>query len=414
MPPESVFEELYAGCERGVSTTMAMDRLITNLLRDKERGDLIVLIVTDEARTFGMEAMFRQFGIYSSVGQLYEPVDAATLLPYREAKSGQLINEGITEAGSMSSFIAAGTAYATHGINTIPIYMYYSMFGPQRVGDLMWAAGDLRCRGFLVGGTAGRTTLNGEGLQHQDGHSHLLLYALPNLKAYDPAFSYEVAVIVKEGIRRMYKEQEDLFYYLTVENENYAHPPMPEGAEEGIIRGMYKVRPSELKEAKNHAQLFGSGAILNEVLKAQEILAEKYDVAADVWSVTSYKSLYWDAIDAERWNLLNPGKKAKEAYVTECLKDESGVFVAASDYVRALPESIARWVPGTFHTLGTDGFGRSETRQALRDFFEVDARYIVLSTLTALNKERKVTQKVLKQAIEDLGINPEKVNPHIS
>ncbi len=414
MPADSAFEEFYAGTDRKVSTTMAMVRLITNLLRDKNIGKLIVPIVPDEARTFGMEAMFRQFGIYSSVGQLYEPVDAATLLPYREAKSGQLINEGITEAGAMSSFIAAGTAYATHGINTIPIYMYYSMFGYQRVGDLMWAAGDMRAKGFLVGGTAGRTTLNGEGLQHQDGHSHLLMYALPNLKAYDPAFGYEIAVIVKDGIRRMYKEQEDIFYYLTVTNEAYPQLPMPEGVEEGILRGMYKVRRSELKDAKLHAQLLGSGAILNEVLKAQEVLAEKYGVAADVWSVTSYKSLYWDAIGAERWNLHNPGKTPREAYVTQCLKDEPGVFVAASDYVRTLPESIARWVPGTFKTLGTDGFGRSETRQALRDFFEVDYRYVVLSALTALAEEGKVTQKVLKQAIKDLEINPDKLDPHTS
>lgn len=413
MPTDAHFDEFFSGSERKVSTTMAMVRLLTNLLRDKEIGKLIVPIIPDEARTFGMEALFRQIGIYSSVGQLYEPVDAATLLPYKEKQNGQILEEGITEAGSMSSFIAAGTAYATHGINMIPFFIYYSMFGFQRIGDLIWAAGDLMAKGFLVGGTAGRTTLAGEGLQHQDGHSHLLAYPVPNLMAYDPAFAYEISVIVRDGIKRMYVDQENLFYYLTVGNETYAQPAMPEGVEDGILKGMYRFKASE-KKAKHRAHLFGSGAILNEVLKAQKMLEEDYDVAVDVWSITSYKNLYRDGIDTERWNMLNPGKKPKLSYVSELLKDEEGVFVAASDYVKTMPESIARWVPGKLHTLGTDGYGRSESREALRDFFEVDARYITLATLVGLAEEGKITGRAVQAAIKKLGINPEKPNPAIS
>ncbi|MCI0454807.1 MAG: pyruvate dehydrogenase (acetyl-transferring), homodimeric type [Candidatus Dadabacteria bacterium] len=415
MPSNELFEEFYNGSDgREVSTTMAFVRLLAKLLRDKEIGKLIVPIVPDEARTFGMEVLFRRFGIYSHVGQLYEPVDAETLLYYKEAKDGQILEEGITEAGSMSSFIAAATAYATHGINSIPFFIFYSMFGLQRIGDLVWAAGDMRCHGFLVGGTSGRTTLAGEGLQHQDGNSHLLAYPVPNLRAYDPAFAYEIAVIVQEGIRRMYEEQQDIFYYLTVTNEPYVQPTMPDGVKEGILKGMYKLKASDNKNAKLHANLFGSGAILNEALKAQKMLEEKYDIAADVWSVTSYKELYREGHEAERWNLLHPSELPKVPYVTKCLHDADGVFVAASDYVKALPDSISRWFPKPLVSLGTDGFGRSDSRRALRDFFEVDSRFITLATLSALVREKEIKTEVVEQAIKELEINPQKANPIIS
>jgi pyruvate dehydrogenase E1 component len=414
-PSDELFEEFYKGSGgREVSTTMAYVRVLVKLLRDKRIGKLIVPIISDEARTFGMEGLFRQFGIYSHVGQLYEPVDAATLLYYKEAKDGQILEEGITEAGAMSSFIAAGTAYATHGINTIPFFTFYSMFGFQRIGDLIWAAGDMRCKGFLVGGTSGRTTLAGEGLQHQDGHSHLLAYPLPNLKAYDPAFAYELAVIIQDGIRRMYEEQQDIFYYLTVTNEPYVQPPMPDGVREGILKGMYKFKASGHENAQLRAHLFGSGAILNEALKAQKILEEKYDVAADVWSITSYKELYRDGHEVERWNMLHPSEFPRIPYITQCLEGETGVFVAASDYVKALPDSVSRWFPRPLVSLGTDGFGRSDSRRALRDFFEVDARFITLATLAALAREKKIKTEVVEHAIRDLDINPAKANPMIS
>ncbi|GJM15232.1 MAG: pyruvate dehydrogenase E1 component [Thermodesulfobacteriota bacterium] len=414
-PPEKLFEEFYEGSgEREVATTMAFVRMLAKMLKDKNIGKLIVPIVPDEARTFGMEALFRQVGIYSHVGQLYEPVDAETLLYYKEAVDGQILEEGITEAGSMSSFIAAGTAYATHGINTLPFFIYYSMFGFQRIGDLVWAAGDMRCKGFMVGGTSGRTTLAGEGLQHQDGHSHLLAYPVPNLKAYDPAFAYEIAVIIQDGIRRMYVEQEDIFYYITVMNETYLQPPMPEGVKEGILKGMYKFKDSENKKAKLHAQLFGSGTILNEVLKAQEVLGEKYGIAADVWSVTSYKELYRDGLEKERWNMLHPSEIKRIPYITECVKDAPGVFVAASDYVMALPDSISQWLPRSLVSLGTDGFGRSASRKALRDFFEVDWRYITLAVLASLTWQKELDPSIVEKAILDMNINPSKVNPLIS
>ncbi|MGH7868105.1 MAG: transketolase-like TK C-terminal-containing protein, partial [Candidatus Dormibacteraceae bacterium] len=319
--------------------------------------------------------------------------------------------EGITEAGSISSFIAAGSAYAVHGINTIPFFIFYSMFGMQRVGDLVWAAGDSRVRGFLVGGTAGRTTLSGEGLQHQDGNSHLLAYPVPNLVAYDPAFAFEIAVIVRDGIRRMYEEQDSIFYYMTVMNEQYRMPPMPEGAKPGILKGMYLFKASEKKGAKLRAQLLGSGAILNEALKAQQRLEEKYGVAADVWSVTSYKELYRDGHAVEHWNMLHPTEKPRVPYVTECLENTEGVVVAASDYVKALPDSISRWAPRPVASLGTDGFGRSEGRKALRDFFEVDSRFITLATLSSLAREQKVKPEVVAKALKDLEINPEKSIP---
>jgi pyruvate dehydrogenase E1 component len=413
---ESHFEEFYKGTEgREVSTTMVFVRMLAKLLRDPEVGKLIVPIIPDEARTFGMEALFRQVGIYSSVGQLYEPVDMDTLLYYKEAKDGQILEEGITEAGSISSFIAAGTAYSNHGINTIPFFIYYSMFGFQRIGDLIWAAADMRTRGFLLGGTAGRTTLAGEGLQHQDGHSHVLALPVPNLVAYDPAFAFEIAIIIQDGIRRMYVDQESIFYYLTVGNEPLPMPPMPEGegVREGILKGMYRFNTSSKKDVKLRAQLLGSGAIMFEVLKAQQIL-EQYGVAADVWSVTSYKELYRNANDCERWNMLHPGDKPRVAYVTEQLKGTEGVLVAASDYMKVLPESISQWMPRPLLSLGTDGFGRSEGRVALRDFFEVDAKHIVLATLHALAREKQIGIEVVQKAIQDLGINPEKANPAIS
>jgi len=361
-----------------------------------------------------MEALFRQVGIYSSVGQNYEPVDMDTLLYYKEAKNGQILEEGITEAGSMCSLIAAGCAYANHGINMIPFFIYYSMFGFQRIGDLIWAAADMRCRGFLIGGTAGRTTLAGEGLQHQDGHSHVLALPVPNLHAYDPAFAYEIAIIIQDGIKRMYVDQESIFYYLTVTNEPLPMPEMPGDVREGVLKGLYRFKASSKSDAKLRAQLLGSGTIMYEVLKAQQILEEKYGVGADVWSVTSYKELYRDANDCERWNMLHPGESAKVPYVTQTLKDAQGPFIAASDYMKVLPESLGKWVPGQLVSLGTDGFGRSENREALRDFFEVDAKHIVLATLGALAREKKIGTDVVKRAVQELGINPEKANPAIS
>jgi pyruvate dehydrogenase E1 component len=415
--PDSHFEEFNKGTDgREVSTTMVFVRLLAKLLRDPELGKYIVPIVPDEARTFGMEALFRQVGIYSSVGQNYEPVDMDTLLYYKEAKDGQILEEGITEAGSMCSFIAAGCAYANHGINTIPFFIYYSMFGFQRIGDLIWAAADMRCRGFLVGGTAGRTTLAGEGLQHQDGHSHLLALPVPNLLAYDPAFAYEIAIILQDGIKRMYINGESIFYYLTVGNEPLPMPEIPQegNVREGVLKGMYRFRKSVKKDAKLRAQLFGSGSIMFEVLKAQQILEEKYGVAADVWSVTSYKELYRNANDCERWNMLHPADAPKVPYITQMLKDAPGPFIAASDYVKILPESLTKWMPGQLVALGTDGFGRSENRVSLRDFFEVDAKHIVLATLGALAREKKIGTDAVQRAIQELGINPEKMNPAIS
>jgi pyruvate dehydrogenase E1 component len=360
-----------------------------------------------------MEALFRQVGIYSHVGQLYEPVDRDTLLYYKEAQDGQILEEGITAAGSLASFIAAGTAHSTHGIHMIPFFIFYSMFGFQRVGDLIWAAADSRVRGFLIGGTSGRTTLAGEGLQHQDGNSHLLAYPVPNLMAYDPAFAYELAVIIRDGIRQMYERGQSLFYYVTVTNENYAMPAMPKGVEEGILKGIYKVKASGSRKTKVKAQLFGSGAILNEALKAQALL-NKYGVAADVWSVTSYKQLHVDGEAVGRWNMLHPEDKPKLPYLSKCLAGTEGPIVAASDYVKALPESVSRWCPRPFVALGTDGFGRSEGRKELRDFFEVDSRFITLATLNALVREGKIEAKVAMKAMKDLEIDPDKVDPLVS
>jgi pyruvate dehydrogenase E1 component len=412
-----IFEEFDKGTDdRKVSTTMVFVKMLAKLLRDKEIGRLIVPIVPDEARTFGMESLFRAVGIYSHAGQLYEPVDIDTLLYYKEAKDGQILEEGITEAGSMSSFIAAGTAYATHGVNTIPFFIYYSMFGFQRIGDLIWAAGDERARGFLLGGTAGRTTLAGEGLQHQDGNSHVMSLCYPNCLSYDPAFAYELAVIIQDGIRRMYGEQESVFYYITVMNEAYAMPSMPagDGIRDGIIKGLYRFRPASKPKAKLRAQLIGSGAILPEVIAAQQMLEERYGVQADVWSATSYGELYREGQAAERWNMLHPGETPRVPYVQRCFANAPGVFVAASDYLKVLPSLIDRWLPRPLVTLGTDGFGRSESRAALRNHFEVDARFVTLATLTALAREGQIDTKVVQQAIADLGIDPDKINPAIA
>ncbi|MDM8533018.1 pyruvate dehydrogenase (acetyl-transferring), homodimeric type [Anaerolineales bacterium HSG25] len=414
LPPEKMFEEFYQGTgDREVSTTMVFVRILAKMLRDKDMGKFVVPIVPDEARTFGMEALFRQVGIYAHSGQLYEPVDSDSLLYYKEATDGQILEEGITEAGGMSSFIAAGTAYANHSISMIPFFIYYSMFGLQRIGDLVWAAGDMRCRGFLMGATAGRTTLEGEGLQHQDGHSHVLASSVPNLMAYDPSFAFEIAIIIQDGIKRMYIDGESIFYYLTVGNENHPMPPMPAGdnIREGIIKGMYKFKESELKDTKLKAQLFGSGAIMGQVLKAQRLLEERYNIAADVWSVTSYKALRQDALDVERWNMLNPTETPRVAYVTELLKDEPGVFVAASDYMKVLPDSLSPWLDKPIHALGTDGYGRSENRQALRDFFEVDYRFVALATLTSLAEKGEIDPDTVSAAMEELEINPNKLNP---
>ena len=408
---EELFKEFLTGSDgREVSTTMAFVGILRKMLRDPEMGKLIVPIVPDEARTFGMESLFRTAGIYSSVGQRYEPVDVNTLLYYNEMKDGQILEEGITEAGSMASFIAAGTAYATHGINTIPFFIYYSMFGFQRIADFIWAAADMRVRGFLLGGTAGRTTLSGEGLQHHDGNSHVLALPVPNLRAYDPAYAYELSVIIEDGIRRMYKDGESIFYYITVMNENYAMPPMPGDVREGILKGMYRFRAAENTESKLRAQLFGSGAILNEALKAQEIL-EKYGVAADVWSVTSYKALYTDGIETERWNRLHPGEKARVPYVTQCLADVPGVLVAATDYLKTLPSMVSQWLPRRMASLGTDGFGRSDNREHLRSHFEVSAEAIAGATLSKLAREGKFKAKAAQKAMEELGIDVEAVDP---
>jgi pyruvate dehydrogenase E1 component len=390
---------------------MVMVRLLSKLLKDKNVGSLIVPIVPDEARTFGMESLFRQVGIYSPIGQLYEPVDKESLLYYNEQKDGAILEEGITEAGSMSSFIAAGTAYATHGINTIPFYFFYSIFGCQRMYDLIWAAGDAMARGFLIGGISGRTTLAGEGLQHQDGHSHHFYYSVPNLKAYDPAFAYELAVIVRDGLYRMYEKGENIFYYITMMNEFYPMPVMHEGATEGILKGMYRYKPSAKSDAVVKVHLLGSGAIINETAKAQQMLESDYNVSADVWSVTSYKELYLDCIGTERWNMLHPTQEPRTCYVQNCFENHKAVFVAATDYLKTLPCSIAKWLPGKLMPLGTDGYGRSDSRAALRDYFEVDARFITLAALKALADDGKIDRTIPEKAVKDLDIDPEKIDP---
>jgi pyruvate dehydrogenase E1 component len=412
LPRNEIFADLLKGSgDRSVATTMVMVHLLGKLLADKSTGQYIVPIIPDEARTFGMESLFRKVGIYSHVGQNYDPVDKESLLYYKEAKNGQILEEGITEAGSISSFIAAGTAYSTQSLPTIPFFFFYSMFGFQRIGDLIWAAGDARARGFLIGATAGRTTLAGEGLQHQDGHSHILALANPSVRAYDPAYAYEIAVIVQDGLRRIQDQNEDVIYYLTVMNEFYPMPAMPEGAEQGILKGIYKFKASDNRRAKVKAHLLASGAIVNEALAAQAMLEEEFDVAADVWSVTSYKSLYWDAISAERHNLRRLPKDPQLPYLQQQLSSEKGVFVVATDYLKALPATVAKWIPGDTVLLGTDGYGRSDTRSALRDFFEVDARHIAYAALVAMARDKRVTFSIVEKASKQLEIDPEKANP---
>jgi pyruvate dehydrogenase E1 component len=413
-PTREFFQEFYTPVEREVSTTMVFVQMLRSLLKDPELGPRVVPIVPDEARTFGMESLFRQYKIYASQGQLYEPVDAKMLLSYTEAKDGQILEEGITEAGSMASFTAAGTAYATHGHDMIPFFIFYSMFGFQRVGDQAWAFGDLRGRGFLLGATSGRTTLNGEGLQHEDGHSHVLASTVPNLVTYDPAFHFELALIIQDGLHRMFHERQDIFYYITLCNENYAMPAMPEGIAEGVLRGLYRFRAGTGAGAWPRAQIFGSGSMMNAALRAQELLAEEYEVNADVWSATSYKKLRYDAMEAERWNLLHPDQPARLPYVTEALAGAEGPVVAVTDYMKIVPDQISRWVPNDFHALGTDGFGRSDTREALRRFFEVDAETIVITVLHRLAKAGTVPTKLPALAIKRFGIDPEKANPLFS
>jgi pyruvate dehydrogenase E1 component len=415
MPASEAFDQLLKGTEgREISTTMAFVRLLGALVKDKNIGKQVVPIVPDESRTFGMEGMFRQLGIFSQVGQLYTPQDADQLMYYKEDKTGQILQEGINEAGGMADWIAAATAYANHGTAMIPFYIYYSMFGFQRIGDLAWAAGDMRARGFLVGGTAGRTTLNGEGLQHQDGHSHLMAATIPNCVSYDPAFAYELAVIVREGMRRMYVAQEDVFYYLTVMNENYAHPAMPKGAEEGIVKGMYLFSEGGRGKGegkKPGVQLLGSGTILREAIAAAELLETDFGVSADIWSVTSFNELRRDGLDTERWNMLHPESKPRASYVEQCLAKREGPVVAATDYIRSYADQIRPYVHARYKVLGTDGFGRSDFRRKLRQFFEVDRCYIAVAALKALADEGKIGADQVSRAIKLYNINPNKPNP---
>ncbi|MEE9446454.1 MAG: pyruvate dehydrogenase (acetyl-transferring), homodimeric type, partial [Arenicellales bacterium] len=403
--------QLESTGEREISTTMAFVRILAALTRDKSIGKYIVPIVPDESRTFGMEGMFRQLGIYSPKGQLYTPEDADSLMYYREDKKGQVLQEGINEAGAMSSWIAAGTAYSNYGVPMVPFYIFYSMFGFQRVGDLAWAAGDLRTRGFLLGGTAGRTTLAGEGLQHQDGHSLILANTVPNCVSYDPTYSYELAVIIQNGIERMFEKDESVYFYITCMNETYQHPAMPKGAEKGILKGMYALQNTKAAKAKPTVQLLGSGTILTEVVKAAEILKDQYGIGSDVWSVTSFNELARDGNDIERHNRLHPTKKAKTAYITQCLAKAKGPVIAATDYMKIYADQVRTWVPNHYAVLGTDGFGRSDTRAQLRHFFEVNAVNIVLGALKALADNGEIDQKMVSDAINDLGLDPSKPNP---
>lgn len=410
VPALSTFENmLTATGEREISTTMAFVRILSTLLRDKALSKFVVPIVPDEARTFGMEGMFRQLGIYSHLGQLYEPMDSDQVMYYKESKDGQILEEGINEAGSFSSWIAAATSYSVTGVQMIPFYIFYSMFGFQRIGDLAWAAGDSRARGFLLGATAGRTTLNGEGLQHEDGHSHLMSATIPNCISYDPTFAYELAVIIQEGLRRMVQNQEDVYYYITLMNENYTHPALPKGAEKGILKGLYNFSRSAKKGEK--VQLMGSGVILREVIAAAEMLEKDWNISADVWSATSFTELRREGLDCERWNMLNPDKPQRVNYIAECLKDAKGPVIASTDYMKSFAEQIQRFVPNKFVALGTDGFGRSDSREALRDFFEVDRRYVVLAALKALCDEGKLPAAKVAEAVKKYKLNANKPNP---
>jgi pyruvate dehydrogenase E1 component len=412
VPELRLFQAQLEGTgEREISTTMAFVRILAALLRDKSIGPHIVPIVPDESRTFGMEGLFRQLGIYSPHGQLYQPQDSKQLMFYKEDEQGQILEEGITEAGSISSFIAAGTSYSAHDVQMVPFYTYYSMFGYQRVGDLVWAAADSRTRGFMLGGTAGRTTLNGEGLQHEDGHSHILFAVVPNCRCYDPTFGYELAVIVQDGLRRMVGEQEDVFYYITLMNENYVHPAMPDGAEEGILRGMYLLSEAPARSKKPRVQLLGSGTILREVIAAADLLANDWGVTADVWSVTSFTELRRDGIQAERWNMLHPTAKPQRPYVRECLDGRRGPVIASTDYIRAFGDQIRQWVPDSYRVLGTDGFGRSDYRRTLRRFFEVDRHYVTVAALKSLADAGDIDPRRAQDAIERYEIDPEAPMP---
>ncbi len=410
VPSLKDFDAILAGTgEREISTTMAFVRVLSTLVKDKVIGKHVVPIVPDEARTFGMEGMFRQLGIYSSQGQLYEPQDADQVMFYKESKSGQILEEGINEAGAFASWLSAATSYSNHGVAMIPFYIYYSMFGFQRIGDLAWLAGDARARGFLLGGTAGRTTLNGEGLQHEDGHSHLQAATIPNCITYDPTYAYELAVIIQDGLRRMYQEQEDVYYYLTVMNENYVHPPMPKGVEEGIIKGMYLLKKAGKKKLK--VRLMGSGTILREVEAATELLENDFGVSAEVWSVTSFNELRRDGLDATRWNMLHPEKPQRDSYVGKCLKGGKEPVIASTDYMKAYADQIREFVPASYVTLGTDGFGRSDSREKLRRFFEVDRYYVVVAALKALADEGALPAAKVSEAMKKYGIDPDKPNP---
>jgi pyruvate dehydrogenase E1 component len=411
VPEVDIFKGQLEGTgDREVSTTMAFVRILAALLRDKQLGKHIVPIIPDESRTFGMEGLFRQIGIYSPVGQLYQPQDSEQLMFYKEDQHGQILEEGITEAGSISSFIAAGTSYSAHDVQMVPFYIYYSMFGYQRVGDLIWAAGDTRTRGFMLGGTAGRTTLNGEGLQHADGHSHVLFPVVPNCRAYDPTFGFELAVIIQDGLQRMLVDQEDVFYYLTLTNENYRHPEMPEGSREGILRGMYLLWESGPSDGPR-VQLLGSGTILREAMSAAELLESEWGVGADVWSVTSFTELRRDGLEVERWNMLHPLEEQRRAYVSEALSRRGGPVIASTDYMRGFADQIRQWVPGGYRVLGTDGFGRSDTREALRRFFEVDRHYVVVAALKELADRGEIEPKRVQEAIERYGLDTEAPMP---
>nr|WP_294841793.1 pyruvate dehydrogenase (acetyl-transferring), homodimeric type [uncultured Methylotenera sp.] len=410
VPALSAFENmLTATGEREISTTMAFVRILSTLVRDKQIGKYVVPIVPDEARTFGMEGMFRQLGIYASQGQLYEPQDSDQVMFYKESKDGQILEEGINEAGSFSSWLAAATSYSVTGVQMIPFYIYYSMFGFQRVGDLAWMAGDSRARGFLLGATAGRTTLNGEGLQHEDGHSHLMSATIPNCISYDPTFAYELAVIIQEGLRRMVQNQEDVYYYITLMNENYSHPAMPEGSAEGILKGMYSFSKSKAKGEK--VQLMGSGVILREVIAAAELLEQDWGISADVWSVPSFTELRREGLECDRWNMLNPEKPQKVSYVAASLKDAKGPVIASTDYMKSFAEQIQRFVPNKFVALGTDGFGRSDSREALRDFFEVNRYYVVVAALKALSDEGKLPVAKVAEGVKKYSLDANKPNP---
>ena len=408
-PGDAVFVDVFAGAERPASTTMAFGRLLRNLVRDPELGRRVVPIIPDEARTFGMDPLFKELGIYNPLGQRYTPVDRQLLLSYREATDGQILEEGITEAGAMGSFTAAGTAYSVHGQPVIPFYVFYSMFGLQRTGDQVWAFGDARGRGFMMGATAGRTTLTGEGLQHDDGQSHLYALAVPNLQSYDPAFAYELGVIVREGIRRMWDVGEDVFYYITLYNENWTQPPLPEGVEDGILRGLYRCRPASGEGRR--VQILGSGSILHQALRAADILAEKFGVAADVWSATSFQQLRADCLRVERYNRLHPAAEPQVPYLVSQLADARGPIVAATDFVKAVPDLVARWIDRPYMVLGTDGFGRSDTREALRTYFEVSPEQIAYAALVGLRKSGEATFDELQAALGELGIDPERSDP---